>query len=167
MFVRNTGPSDVTIAQADVNDRIQPSAIEPGKVVSRLSEAKLSIPFPRTAGIPYEFGITTSDGTRFSKSIEAAALTPTANVEQATLLAILGTYVGIIPILIGLLWYPFIKTMNKSKYDFLLSLTIGLLVFLAIDALLEANKIATNNVADVFNGQVLIILITIVSFISL
>jgi len=166
MFVRNTGPSDVTIAQADVNDRIQPSAIEPGKVVSRLSEAKLSIPFPRTAGIPYEFGITTSDGTRFSKSIEAAALTPTANVEQATLFAILGTYVGIIPILIGLLWYPFMKTMSKRKYDFLLSLTIGLLVFLAIDALLEANKIATNNVADVFNG-VLIILITIISFIAL
>jgi zinc transporter, ZIP family len=167
MFVRNTGPSDVTIAQADVNDRIHPSAIEPGKVLSRLSDAKVLIPFPWTAGIPYEFGITTSDGTRFGKSIEAAALTPTPNIEQATLFAMLGTYVGIIPILIGLLWYPFIKTMNKSKYDFLLSLTIGLLVFLAIDALLEANKIATNNVADVFNGQVLIILITIISFIAL
>jgi len=57
--------------------------------------------------------------------------------------------------------------MNNSNYDFLLGLTIGLLVFLAIDALLEANKIATNNVADVFNGQVLIILITIISFIAL
>jgi len=167
MFVRNTGPSDVTIAQADVNDRIHPSAIEPGKVLARLSEAKILIPFPWTAGIPYEFGVTTSDGTRFSKSIEAATLTPSPNIEQATLFAILGTYVGIIPILIGLLWYPFIKKLSKSKYDFFLSLTIGLLVFLAIDALLEGNKIATNNVADVFNGQVLIILTTIVSFIGL
>ena len=57
--------------------------------------------------------------------------------------------------------------MSKRKYDFLPNLTIGLLVFLATDALLEANKIATNNVADVFNGQVLIILIAIISFIAL
>ena len=28
-FVRNTGPSEITIAQADVNDRILPAAIEP------------------------------------------------------------------------------------------------------------------------------------------
>jgi zinc transporter, ZIP family len=167
IFIRNTGSSDVTIAQADVNDRIHPSAIEPDKVLSRLSTAKISVPFPWTTGIPYELGITTSDGTRFSKSIEAATLTPTPNIEQATLFAILGTFVGIIPIQIGLLWYPFLKTMNKRRYDFLLSLTVGLLVFLAVDALLEGNKIATNHVADIFNGQLLIILITIISSIAL
>src|SRR3712207_534443 len=45
-FIRNTGPIDVTIAQADVNDRIQQAAIEPSKELPRFAEAKLIIPFP-------------------------------------------------------------------------------------------------------------------------
>ena len=34
--VRNTGPINVEIVQADVNDRIQPAAIEPHKSLGRL-----------------------------------------------------------------------------------------------------------------------------------
>ena len=40
-FIRNTGPEGVEIAQADINDRIIPAAIEPSKTLSRLAEAKL------------------------------------------------------------------------------------------------------------------------------
>lgn len=166
-FLRNTGSNDVAISQADINDRIQPAAIEPGKTLSRLASAKVIIPFSWNSGEPYDIGITTSDGIRFHKSIEAAVLTPTPNLEQVLFFAIIGTYVGVIPVMIGLLWFPFIKRLSTNKYIFFLSLTAGLLLFLGIDALVEANKIAAQDVARVFNGQMLIAMVTIVSFLAL
>ena len=166
-FIRNTGPMDITIAQADINDRIHPAAIEPSRSLSRLTGAQVIIPFPWNPAEPYEVGITTSDGVRFSKSVEAAAQVLTPNVEQVLLFAIIGAYVGIIPIMIGLLWYPFIRRLNTNKYNFFLSLTAGLLVFLGIDAVLESNEIISENVAAIFNGQVLIVMVVIVSFLVL
>jgi ZIP family zinc transporter len=166
-FIRNTGPEEIEVAQADINDRIIPAAIEPSKSLSRLAEAKVIVPFPWNAGAPYEVGVTISDGTRFSKSVEAATLAPTPNIEQASYFAIIGIYVGVIPVLIGLLWFPFIKRLSMNKYKFFLSLTAGLLVFLGIDALVESNEIVAENIAGAFNGQVLIAMITIISFLVL
>jgi ZIP family zinc transporter len=166
-YVRNTGPEEIEIAQADVNDRIIPAAVEPSKTLPRLAEAKVIIPFSWNPGVPYEIGVTISDGTRFSKSVDAAALAPTANVEQASFFALIGTYVGVIPVLIGLLWFPFLRRLSANKYNFFLSLTAGLLVFLGIDALIESNEIAQENIAGAFNAQMLIAMVTILSFLAL
>jgi zinc transporter ZupT len=166
-FIRNTGPTEVNIAQADVNDRIHAAAIEPSKTLSRLSNAKVIIPFSWNPAEPYEVGITTDDGTRFSKTIEAAALAPNFDSQQIVFFAVIGIYVGIIPVMIGLLWYPFIRSMSRNKYNFFLSLTAGLLVFLGIDALIESNEIATENVSPIFNSQMLIVIATTISFITL
>jgi zinc transporter ZupT len=166
-YIRNTGPETIEIAQADVNDRIVPAAIEPSGTLPRLAEAKIIIPYPWIAGVPYEIGVTTSDGTRFSKGVEAAALAPTPDVEQASFFALIGTYVGIIPVLIGLLWFPFIRRLSAGKYHFFLSLTAGLLVFLGIDALVESSEIAQANVAGTFDGQMVIAMVTILSFVAL
>lgn len=166
-FIRNAGPTEITIAQADVNDRIHAAAIEPGKTLSRLSDAKVIIPFFWNPAEPYEVGITTDDGTRFSKTIEAAALAPNPDSGQIIFFAVIGIYVGIIPVMIGLLWYPFIRSMSRNKYNFFLSLTAGLLVFLGIDALIESNELATDNVSSIFSGQMLIVIVTTISFIGL
>jgi zinc transporter, ZIP family len=166
-LIRNTGPIDVTVVQADVNDRIQQAAIEPSKELPRLAEAKVIIPFPWNKGDPYEVGVTSSDGIRFSKAVNAAAPAPTPNIEQAAFFGLIGTYVGIIPVLAGLLWLPFIKRLSLRKYRFFLSLTAGLLVFLGIDALIEGNQIAVESVAGVFNGQILVAVVTILSFLGL
>jgi len=88
-FIRNTGPEQVTISQADINDRIQSAAIEPSQVLPRLSEAKVIIPFFWNTAEPYEVGITTSDGTRFSKVIDAAAPAPVPNINQFSVFAML------------------------------------------------------------------------------
>src|SRR6185295_18237474 len=149
-FVRNTGPSEVTVAQADVNDRIYPAAIEPGRTLTRLADAKVIIPFIWNAGEPYKIGITTEDGTRFEKSVDSAAAAPRPTVGQASTFALIGTYVGIIPVMMGLVWYPFIRRLSPNKYNFFLSLTAGLLVFLGIDALLESNEIAVDSLAPAF-----------------
>jgi ZIP family zinc transporter len=166
-FIRNVGQTEITIAQADVNDRIHAAAIEPSKILSRLSDAKVIIPFFWNPAEPYEVGITTDDGTRFSKTIEAAALSPNPDTEQIVFFAVIGIYVGIIPVMIGLLWYPFIRSMSRNKYNFFLSLTAGLLVFLGIDALIESSEISTDIVSPIFNGQMLIVIVTTISFIAL
>jgi zinc transporter, ZIP family len=166
VFVRNTGPSEITIAQADVNDRIHPAAIEPGRTLTRLADAKVTIPFVWNAGEPYELGITTADGTRFSHTIDSAAPAPSPTIGQASIFALIGTYVGVIPVMMGLLWYPFIRRLSPNKYNFFLSLTVGLLVFLGIDALLESNDIALS-LAPAFNGQILIIIVAALSLLSL
>jgi zinc transporter, ZIP family len=166
-FIRNTGPSEVTIAQADVNDRIYPAAIEPGRTITRLADAKVIIPFIWNAGEPYKIGITTGDGTRFEKSVDSAAAAPRPTVGQASTFALIGTYVGIIPVMMGLVWYPFIRRLSPNKYNFFLSLTAGLLVFLGIDALLESNEIAVDSLAPTFNAQILIIMVAIITLTTL
>jgi len=79
---------------------------------------------------PYRIGITVEDGTRFEKEIDAAAFALEPTFDLAVFFAIIGTYVGIIPVMIGLLWLPFIKKISKQKYHFFLALTVGLLLFL-------------------------------------
>ncbi len=165
--VRNTGPIDIDIVQADINDRIQPAAIEPDKHLTRFEVAKVIIPFEWNVAEPYEIGLTVDDGTRFVKSVTAAAPAPEQNLELASYFAIIGTYVGIIPVMIGLLWFPFISKMSPSKYKFFLALTAGLLLFLGIDAIEESLEISTVNLAEAFNGPLLVATIVVISFLGL
>lgn len=165
--VRNTGPIDVSIAQADVNDRIQPAAIEPDRHLARFEAAKVRIPYSWNEAEPYEVGLTVHDGTRFSSSVAAAAPAMRPNIELISYFAIIGTYVGIIPVLIGLLWFPFIARMSSTKYTFFLAITAGLLIFLGIDAIEEGMEISAERLAGAFNGQLLIATVTICSFIAL
>ena len=99
--------------------------------------------------------------------LSSGMLAPTADTGQIVFFAVIGIYVGIIPVMIGLLWYPFIRSMSRNKYNFFLSLTAGLLVFLGIDALIESNEIMIENVSPIFNSQMLIVIVTTISFIAL
>jgi zinc transporter ZupT len=165
--VRNTGPIPVEIAMADVNDRIQPAAVEPDRFLDRFETAVVRIPFEWNLAEPYTIGITTNDGVRFEKEIESAAFFMEPTFDLAIFFAIIGTYVGIIPIMIGLLWLPFIKKINKQKYHFFLALTVGLLLFLAIDSIEEALDVSNENLAQSFNGSLLVATVVVLSFLGL
>jgi zinc transporter ZupT len=165
--VRNTGPIPVEIAMADVNDRIQPASIEPDKSLERFETALVRIPFSWNVAEPYTIGLTVDDGTRFEKEIKAAAPALEPSLELVGFFAIIGTYVGIIPVMIGLLWLPFIKNISKNKYHFFLALTIGLLLFLAIDSIEEALDASKESLAGIFNGVLLVATVTVLSFLGL
>ncbi len=165
--VRNTGPISVEIAMADVNDRVQPAAIEPDKSLERYETALVRIPFEWNEAEPYNIGLTIDDGTRFEREIEAAAPALKPDLEFAGFFAIIGTYVGIIPVMIGLLWLPFIKKISKSKYHFFLALTAGLLLFLGIDSIEEAFEVVDENLSGSFNGALLISTTIVLSFLGL
>ena len=165
--VRNTGPVSVEIVMADINDRIQPAAIEPEKMLERYETAIVRIPFEWNESEPYIVGLTIEDGTRFEKEIEVAMPALEPSLELIGLFAMIGTYVGIIPVMIGLLWLPFIRRIGKAKYHFFLALTAGLLLFLGIDSIEEAVSISNENLATSFNGILLIVTVTILSFLIL
>ena len=165
--VRNTGPIPVEIVMADVNDRIQPAAVEPDRFLERYETALVRIPFEWNEAEPYRIGITIEDGTRFEKEIEAAAPRLEPSLELFGFFAIIGTYVGIIPVMIGLMWLPFIRRLSKNKYHFFMALTVGLLLFLGIDSIEEALDASAENLADSFNGVLLVATVTILSFLGL
>jgi zinc transporter ZupT len=165
--VRNTGPIPVEIAMADINDRIQPAAVEPDRFLERYETALVRIPFAWNEAEPYIIGLTIEDGTRFEKEIEAAAPALEPSLELAGFFALIGTYVGIIPVMIGLLWLPFIKRISKNKYHFFLALTAGLLLFLGIDSIEEALDVSEENLAGSFNGALLVATVVVLSFLAL
>ena len=165
--VRNTGPVDVNVVVADVNDRIQPAAIEPDIHLERFETGLVRIPYDWNEGQPYTVGLTIDDGTRFEKQIDAASASLEPNSELFVFLGIIGLLIGVVPIMIGLLWYPFIKKLGKNAFNFFLAFTIGLLLFLGLDAIEEAFEISDTHLASVFNGELLIATVVILSFLGL
>ncbi len=165
--VRNTGPIPVEIVMADINDRIQPAAVEPDRFLERYETALVRIPFAWNEAEPYRIGLTIEDGTRFEKEIEAAAPALEPSLELVGFFAMIGTYVGIIPVMIGLLWLPFIRKISKNKYHFFLALTAGLLLFLGIDSIEEALDVSEENLAGSFNGALLVATVVVLSFLGL
>ena len=91
--VRNTGHIPVEIVMADVNDRIQPAAVEPDRFLERFETTLVRIPFEWNDAEPYIIGITIEDGTRFERAVEAAAPALELTFDLAIFFAIIGTYV--------------------------------------------------------------------------
>lgn len=165
--VRNTGPVPVDIVQGDVNDRIQPAAVEPDGHLERFEVALVRIPYEWNDAEPYNIGITIHDGTRFERDIEAASMAIVYDAERVGLLALVGLYVGIIPVFIGLLWLPFIRRLSPENRGFFLALTVGLLLFLAVDSAEEALEISAENLAGSMNGALLVLISAAAAFLAL
>ena len=158
--VINTGPEPVTIAQVQVgwlNRASWQFDVEPSPTVPRLGRATVSIPYPWTPGEPYAVVLITSNGLVFSHQIEIAQETPTPGGGTLGAFALLGIYVGVLPVYLGILWLPFLRRLPQRWYFFLLSLTAGLLVFIGVDALEDALESA-ERVPGPFQGVALILI---------
>ena len=164
VIVRNTSHIPINIVMADVNDRIQNAIIEPDSNLERFDTASVHIPFEWDESKPYVIGLTTADGIRFTKEIKSAFHSLYPSLDIILLLISLGIYVGIFPILIGLSWLPLMKQL-KRKYNFFLSLTVGLLLFLVVDTMVELSDLSTN--VDIANTPMMILVIIILTVFGL
>jgi zinc transporter ZupT len=149
--VRNTGPEEVTIAQVAVNEALWQFAVNPGATVSRMQRAVVAIPYPWDSGDPVEVKIISSNGLAFKKKVDIAAETPRPSLTTLGLFALLGIYVGVIPVYLGFLWFPFLRMVGQRWSHFFLAFTAGLLIFLGVDALKEALE-AAGKVPGAFKG---------------
>jgi zinc transporter, ZIP family len=98
--------------------------------------------------------------------VPVAVLTPQFSGETFFRYALIGIYVGVIPVALGLLWYPFLRRMGSSGINFVLALTVGLLAFLVIDTLEEAMEVAVE-LPGSFSGIPLVILLTLLTLLGL
>lgn len=154
--VTNTGADPVTIAQVTVNDAIWNAEITKIEL-NRLDEADITIPIHWVEGEPYDVTLVTSTGAKFTGDIAAATEAPQATLATLGLFALIGIFVGVIPVLLGMMWKPFVAKLSGKGYTFILALTIGLLVFLGVDSLWEAFELASE-IPSAFQGVGLILL---------
>ena len=151
LHVVNDGPDPITIAQVMVNGAFWNFDIEPSATLSRLTRGKIRIPYPWVEGDMEHITLVTRDGVTFEAEVEVAMVTPTPDRRYLSTFALLGVYVGVIPVFLGLLWLPFLKGLPAGWYQFFLALTVGLLAFLGVDALVEAVE-TTERTPETYQG---------------
>jgi zinc transporter, ZIP family len=166
LSIRNGGPEPVTLSQVVVNDALWDFRVEPDTTIPRLDSAEVIIPYRWVEGEAYEMKLITPTGTTFDAEVPVAVLTPGFTGETFFSYVLIGTYVGVVPVALGLLWYPFLRRLGRAGIDFVLALTVGLLAFLVVDTLEHAIESATE-LPGVFSGIPLVILVTLLTLLGL
>jgi ZIP family zinc transporter len=134
LSVLNDGPDAVTIAQVAVDDAFWAFEMSPDRTLSHLGRGQVSIPYPWVHGEAHVVRLMTSTGVTFDREVAVAVETPRPDARQLGAFALIGLYVGVVPVALGLLWYPLLGRMGARGLQFLMALTIGLLAYLFVDA---------------------------------
>jgi ZIP family zinc transporter len=166
IHVVNGGVDPVTIHQVMIDDAVWSFAIDPGPKIGRLRGATIDIPYPWVEGDAHHLRLVSRNGVTFDAEIPVATTTPTADLGWLLRLGLLGLYVGVLPVGLGLATYPFLKRLGDRGIDFLMALTVGLLVFLAIDTLAEALELAAEAPAA-FQGTILVWVVALATVVGL
>lgn len=162
LSVINGGPDPVTIAQVLVDDAYWQYQISPGNTLGRLQQATISLNYPWVNGEPLPIVLVTSTGITFESEVDVSVLSPQSSSASFTAYGLLGIYVGVIPVALGMLWYPFMRRVDQKWINAFLALTIGLLVFLFVDTVLEAVEIS-EALPGVFQGIPVVVFGTLFS----
>ncbi len=133
----NSGADPVTIAQVLVDDAYWSFGITPDHTLPRLASATITIPYPWVQGEAHTISLITSTGAQFTTSVPVAVTTPTIDARTFLNFALIGIYVGVIPVGLGLMWHPFMRNLRRRIMDAILAMTLGLLTFLLIDTASE------------------------------
>lgn len=155
--VVNSGPDPTTIAQVMVRGAFWNHDVTPHRTLQRLETARISIPYPWIEGEPYEITLLTSTGLTFPYGIEVATATPRPTLGAFGRFAMLGIYVGVIPVFLGICWFPFLRRLSKRALNFLIYVTAGLLAFLVVDAVVEGLE-AAESLPGAYHGTALLAL---------
>jgi ZIP family zinc transporter len=165
LLVRNDGPDDVSIAQVQVNDAFaQFSGAD--QAIGRLETATVRVEQPWIEGEAYEVSLLTATGGTIIHEIPVAVATPESDLSFFALMALLGVYVGVIPIALGMLWLPWIGRISSRWLRLIMAVTVGLLAFLAVDATLEGFKSAGEG-SQAFGGPALVVIGAAIAYLSL
>lgn len=164
LTVRGAGADPVRIAQVTVND-VFVDFSGGDRPVDRLGTATLVLDVPWQEGQPYLIGMITSTGLVVEHEIPAAVATPAADSSLPTMV-LLGTYVGIVPVLMGMLALPLLRRAGATAVRVLLALTVGLLGFLAVDATLDGLELL-DSAGRPFGGAAVVLLGAALAYLAL
>jgi zinc transporter ZupT len=153
--VVNDGPDDITIAQVLVDDAYWQFSMDPAGELDRLESATITIPYPWVQDEAHAIALISATGVVFDAEIPVAVESPEADGESILRFGLVGLYVGVVPVALGLMWYPLLRRLGRRGMSFVLALTIGLLAFLVVDMWEEAREVALG-VASAFDAPVLV-----------
>ena len=166
LSVRANGSEPISIAQVQVDGAYWAFTQDPPGELGRLQTAQLDIPYPWVQNESHRITVLSKTGVPFEHEIAVATPTPTFSWSRLLAFALLGLYVGVVPVTLGLLFYPYLRTLGQRGLQFLLALTIGLLAFLLVDTLQEGLELAAD-AAGVFQAGALVWLAAGLSFLVL
>jgi zinc transporter ZupT len=149
--VRNTGPEELTIASVIINEAVMPFQVTPGSTIPRLGKASIHVNYAWSYGEAYGIKILTSNAVPFETEIPVAFVTPQPSSATFWGFTLIGLYVGVIPVFLGIFWFPALRQLGRRTMTFLMAATAGLLIFLGLDTIAEALEFA-NEVPSSFQG---------------
>ena len=138
LFVQNTGPETLTVASVIVNEAVMPFSVTPAAEIPRLGRARINVDYAWTEGEAYAVRVFTGNSIPVDVASPGAFVTPEPEQKTFWSFTLIGVYVGVIPIFLGIFWLPALRTLGKHWMTFLLAVTAGLLIFLGLDTLNEA-----------------------------
>lgn len=153
--ILNSGPKELTVAQVVVDDSFWNASYSPSSTLERFGSSTIYIPYPWVEGDPHQIKLITSNGLIFTGDVPAAMKTPTADTNRFLQYSLIGFYVGIVPVGLGLLWYPFMRRFSSKGIQAVLAFTVGLLFFLAVDTIQEGLELGAE-APGVFQGTGLV-----------
>ena len=166
MLVRAGGSQPMVIAQVQVDDAFWIFTQDPAGPIARGATAWIRIPYPWVQGEAHLVNMLSNTGTGFEHEIAVALPTPEATANQLLPQAMVGAIVGLLPVALGLMFFPAMRGVGRQGMNFLLALTVGLLTFLLIDMTNEALELAADSAA-LFQGSAMVWLAALASFLLL
>jgi zinc transporter ZupT len=166
LYVRNTGPEELTIASVIVNEAVMPFQVHPSTTIPRLGRATITVNYAWSHGEAYFVKIMTRNAIPFEVEIPVAFTTPQPSNATFWSFTLIGLYVGVIPVFLGIFWFPALRQLGRRMMTFLMAATAGLLIFLGLDTVAEALEFA-NVVPSAFQGIGLIGIGAVATFLLL
>ncbi len=171
LHVTNNGPEAVTIQQLFVDDAYWNFTVEKtprlpflptGDGPNTLAAgegARVHVPYHLTLSpdTEMEMSLLLDGGEKIDYEVVGVQTTQGLDSESLGLLAGIGLLVGIVPVGIGMAWYPALRSIGTRWVHATLAFAAGILVFLAIDAGFEALEM-TERIPGAFEGQALVVL---------
>ncbi|MFB6104413.1 MAG: ZIP family metal transporter [Halobacteriaceae archaeon] len=157
--VVNNGPEPVTIAQVLVDEAYWDFRITGGgdTTLAPREHAEITIPYHTTRGWDFDITLITGDGVTVHHTVVAASPAPGLSTDLLATLALIGVFVGVVPVALGMLWFPTMQSLGTRWIHAILLFSAGILAFLAFDAGFEALEIA-GNVPGYLDGRLLVVL---------
>ncbi|MDT3437634.1 metal transporter [Haloarcula sp. 1CSR25-25] len=159
LHVTNNGPESVTISQVLIDEAYWDFRVEGAgddQTLAPMESAQIVIPYHWNPGWDLEVALVLSDGATFHNTIVAPSQSPGFSLSLLGTLAVIGLFVGVIPVALGMLWFPYIKTMSDRWLHAVLLFAAGVLGFLAFDAGFEAFELA-ERVPGAYEGNLLVV----------
>lgn len=170
LHATNNGAEEVTIAQLFVDGAYWSFDVEKTNSLPLLGSgdgpttlapgesAKIVVPYHLSLSPDNEmaFLIMLADGETFEYEIAGVQTTSGFGVELLRSLALIGLFVGVIPVAIGMLWFPYIRSLEDRWLFAILAFAAGVLGYLAVASTVEAFELS-RRIPGLYAGDVLIV----------